>query len=388
MGRTFGPFTDVSTARVDGAYEIYQGQDEEQREVEILTLGVTSSKDPSRRALLSDTVAWAHATRGPADAPILSADLNSEQPYVVTLRKVGFRGVERMMERMLAMGPPTGPLSAPTGQHTGQIPVVGYHTNPQGIPRVMSAPPASGSPMTPYVVKSKGNRPPWLVPIIVVLSLLILSTGGFLVVEGMSGDDGVTAADENGATGTEPDDAQPPAEPEPEPDDPLPTWRKNVDAEVVGPGNFTAEQGDVVAQAGWPFAFKVGDGIACHPDGDLGTTCRSTDAGDRDAITVELRIQECTDPCGTSEREFVLQRWWDAQGMQYQDYDARTSTAVFGADGTTTVAMNHFFLPPHNSGAFDTKYLQVGVVVVGPDDQAETLQAIVNDIYAQSHVRG
>ncbi|MGH8879509.1 MAG: hypothetical protein ACRD0P_19530, partial [Stackebrandtia sp.] len=174
MGRTLGPFTDVSTARVDGAYEIYRGEDEAGREVEILTLGSSSSRDPARRALLSDTVAWAHATRGPADASILSADLDSDQPYVVTLRQGGLRGVERMLERMLAMGPPAGPLAAGVatnsgqfpivGQPTGHIPVVTQHTDPHGIPRVVSTPPsgspvAPASPMASYVTKAQSNRP-------------------------------------------------------------------------------------------------------------------------------------------------------------------------------------------------------------------------------------
>src|SRR5699024_9704277 len=111
-------------------------------------LGKTSAKDPARRALLSDTVSWAHATRGPADSPILVSDLHAEEPYVVTLQQSGYRGVERLMERMLAMGPSSGPLPTATGQNTGHIPIVGYHTNPHGIPTVPSAPPL-GSPVAP-----------------------------------------------------------------------------------------------------------------------------------------------------------------------------------------------------------------------------------------------
>ncbi len=110
MSRTVGPYTDVTTARVEGAYELCEGLDENARPVQILTLGSTSSKDPARRGLLSDTVAWAYATAGPEDAPILVADLEAEQPYVVILRDTRLRGADRIMDRLLALGPATGPL--------------------------------------------------------------------------------------------------------------------------------------------------------------------------------------------------------------------------------------------------------------------------------------
>src|SRR5690606_34634035 len=139
MSRTVGPYEDVATARVEGAYELCEGVDETGRPVQILTLGSTSSKDPARRGLLSDTVAWAYATAGPGrrrdavagapgpaapeDARILVADREAEQPYVVVLRDSRLRGADRIRDRLLSLGPATGPLPVgPAAAHRPQAP--------------------------------------------------------------------------------------------------------------------------------------------------------------------------------------------------------------------------------------------------------------------------
>lgn len=383
MGRTLGPFTDVSTARVDGAYEIYQGEDAEGREVEILTLGVTSSKDPSRRALLSDTVAWAHATRGPADAPILSADLSAEQPYVVTLRQTGFRGVERMMERMLAMGPPTGPLLAPTGTHTGQIPAVGYHTNPHGIPRVTSAPP-SGSPVTPaspmtsYVTRAQRSRPPWLVPLVVVLALLILASGGFLIFIGMT-DDKDAAAGSYGDSSSAPDQSA--SEPTPTSDLTSPQWRDDVN--VTPLDNVTPlgqDEGSEITEPGWAFAFKVLNGMECEIDQTREAQCDGELGGDR--VEVVVSVTDCPQDCPRGDREVLSQEWWDGQNASPQYLDSDTSVAVIDENGQQVISFSRFYSPSFNGENF-SDVVQVTVRASGPQNNDAAMQ-LVNDVYTQT----
>jgi hypothetical protein len=391
MGRTLGPFTDVSTARVDGAYEIYEGEDDEGRDIEILTLGATSSKDPSRRALLSDTVAWAHATRGPADAPILSADLSSEQPYVVTLRQTGFRGVERMLERMLAMGPPSGPLPPVTGPLTGQIPAVGYHTNPHGIPAVTSAPPsgspvAPASPMTSYVTRAKGSRPPWLVPMIVVLSLLIVSSGGFLIFSGMS--EGSDTAGHNDTAGDEGEDdrgdanepgSTGPGEPSSTEE---PQWH-DEQSTVVGDEKFADGEGDSITERGWPFAFKVLDDMSCDINGISGASCVSQDRGDKQ-IMLDISLHGCDESCSTLQRGELYDAWWfdqvDTQPVVLND---ETSYAVIGDGGLNFCYLSHIFTPSYNAGDYP-EFLQVTVEVSGPQSERAGMEKMINGIYGQA----
>lgn len=377
MGRTLGPFTDVSTARVDGAYEIYRGSDDDGREVEILTLGSSSSKDPARRALLSDTVAWAHATRGPADASILSADLDSEQPYVVTLRQDGMRGVERMLERMLAMGPSAGPLTGPrsnsgqfpiVGPPTGHIPVITGHTDPHGIPRVVSTPPsgspvAPASPMASYVTKAQSSRPSWLIPVISGVLLLVLAAGGLFVVYGMSGDEsGDNAAD---SQQSQPDQGEPPEETKP-------TWDDDLTiTQVLGTDSYPVGTGEVVALSGWPFAFKVGEGMTCEQREQLVARC--TDAEDSDR-TVRIEVQECGTGCGDdSMNELVNAVDLPGKAQRVNNYTQTGSTW----DGEVYLGgMTRFYLTDSQQWLFVT-------VEVADPDEVEA-RRIVNSVATQT----
>ncbi|GAA4913808.1 hypothetical protein LX16_2175 [Stackebrandtia albiflava] len=385
MGRTLGPFTDVSTARVDGAYEIYEGLDEEGRDIEILTLGISSSKDPSRRALLSDTVAWAHATRGPADAPILKADLNSEQPYVVTLRQTGYRGVERMLERMLAMGPATGPLAITPGAHTGQIPRVGHHTNPHGIPAVSSppgspagSPVAPASPMAPYVTTNRSSRPAWLMPLIIGLALLVLGGGGFVVVWGMSGDSPVVA-DEDGGVPPASEETQAPGEA------PLPEYRTDLPPQqMFGDQVFGDSAAGVVQPPGWPIAFRVPEGWECQTgDGDTTVpvvTCRGpSDDNPGFPPAMHLELVECPDECAESTRLSVIERWQiRASELDQDTYFFEESTAT-----DYTLAVSRFFSPVQNVD-LHPENLQLAISATGMTEDVEAIQLVVNDLLTQS----
>lgn len=384
MGRTLGPFTDVSTARVDGAYEIYRGEDDDGREVEILTLGSSSSKDPARRALLSDTVAWAHATRGPADASILSADLDSEQPYVVTLRQDGMRGVERMLERMLAMGPPSGPLSG-VGQNSGQFPIVGpptghipvitAHTDPHGIPRVVSTPPsgspvAPASPMASYVTKAQSSRPPWLIPIIIIILLLVLIAGGFFVVYGMSGED----------QGGGPSDAQSEAE-EQGIDDMKPRWDDNLPpADVIGNAAYPEGEGQEIAMTGWPFAFKVTEDLTCEESAHLTVECVETKGDDK--AFAKVQVQECIDGCSDTEKNQLVNNFRMPGEEQRKDDYTQFSIEPTGAEGLYQVAMTRFYRVESGNWLFVTVEASDFYV----QDEGTELQRIVNGVATQTPV--
>lgn len=383
MGRTLGPFTDVSTARVDGAYEIYEGRDDEDRDVEILTLGATSSKDPARRALLSDTVAWAHATRGPADAPILSADLHAEEPYVVTLQQSGFRGVERLLERMLAMGPSTGPLTAPVGQHTGQLPVVGNHTDPHGIPRVTSAPP-SGSPVVPaspmnsYSTRFKRSSPGWLVPVVIVLALLIVSTGGFLVFSGMT-----EGSDDAHQKQSESDNQKDESTGEDGPSSALksPQWRDDSkQVAVVSDEHFGSGQGEVIKTAGWPFAFKVANGVSCEADEKI-ARCESQDTSPDEAITVTVAFEDCPGDCDAQQRD-KLRTDWEPENNSFA-LDDSTDVAYDYESATNQIEMRHLFMPVFNKELVGQN-VQVIATISGPAAVQTDINRIINGIRTQT----
>ncbi|MGH8791146.1 MAG: hypothetical protein ACRDXX_00670 [Stackebrandtia sp.] len=385
MGRTLGPYTDVSTTRVEGAYEIYQAEDDEGREVEILTLGASSSKDPARRALLSDTVGWAHATRGPADAPILTADLNAEQPYVVTQRVPGVRGVERMLERMLAMGPPTGPLPAATGATTGQIPVVGRHTDPHGIPRVTSTPPSGSpvtpaSPMTPYVTQAQRSRPPWLLPTVIALTLVIVTAGGLFIYYGLSGGpESDTAADDDkshaGDAEETPDDSEGQT-----PQLETPEWQHGLtpqlpDLAAFDDGPAAAE----VVEQGWPFAFRVGEDYICevHLEAVDGTTICEIPDGDS---AVQIELGECAQTCTEEERE----DWEDEADLESpQEVDADTLFERYDMEGVTEFSVVRYFSPRFNAEKF-TGQLMLRVTAFSQLPVDEDLEAAVNDVVTQA----
>lgn len=303
MSRTVGPYNDVATARVEGAYELCEGSDEGGRPVQILTLGSTSSKDPARRGLLSDTVAWAYATAGPEDAPILVADLEAEQPYVVVLKDPRLRGADRIMDRLLALGPATGPLpvgpAAAAQRAAHQMAAAQRSAAPASPVGPPSPPPIS----PPVVIIAPPKKRSQLVPILVgigsVVVILALVVGVWVLLSGGDDPAGSSAepsdTTEAGATTEAPSEAAEEGEPENE----VPQWDAGAPEERVG-GTLFAE-GDAtrtVAYAGWPFAFRVPEAFSCSESGQ--TAVCTADAGDS-KITVGW--EPCAGRCSTSDRD-------------------------------------------------------------------------------------
>lgn len=369
MSRTVGPYKDVATARVEGAYELCEGVDETGRPVQILTLGSASSKDPARRGLLSDTVAWAYATAGPEDAPILVADLEAEQPYVVVLRDPRMRGADRIMDRLLALGPATGPL--PVGAaaaHRPQAPA-----SPAGPP--------SAPPMSPPVVhiappKKRSQLLPILIGIlsvIVIIGLLVL--GGWLIRTTLASDESpggsAPAADEADTALDEAEQAPEGAAEEGQEEPAMPRWNEDApELSVAGTLFGSDEETDVVAYEGWPFAFRVPADYQCDPD-DQSTVCTASDG----SSTVTVAWTVCDEPCSEDARE-AMQETLPNQPLQaYENGDI--GFAVREPYGKWKAALSVFV----ENG--DT-VLHVTAVADMDSGLAEEAQPILNDVLNQA----
>ncbi|WP_026925613.1 hypothetical protein [Glycomyces arizonensis] len=371
MSRTVGPYEDVATARVEGAYELCEGVDETGRPVQILTLGSTSSKDPARRGLLSDTVAWAYATAGPEDAPILVADLEAEQPYVVVLRDARLRGADRIMDRLLALGPATGPL--PVG------PAAAAH-RPQA-PASPAGPP-SAPPMSPPVVviappKRRSQLRPILIGIASVVAIVALAVGAWILWTTLSSGDEETAGSQPAPAATETDPAEAEDAPEGAAEEgvdeqpTVPEWRSDAqDLSVAGELFTEQDETNTVALAGWPFAFRVPEGYHCE-QGEQSTVCTAPD-GDS---SVEVGWAVCEDPCGDEARE-ELQEALPYQPLQaYENGDIGFSSRE--PYGKWKASLSVFVED-------DDVVLHVTAVADVDVELAEEAQPVLNDVMNQA----
>lgn len=361
MSRTVGPYRDVATSRVEGAYELCEGRDENGRPVQILTLGSTSSKDPARRGLLSDTVAWAYATAGPEDAPILVADLEAEQPYVVVLHDARLRGADRIMDRLLALGPATGPL--PVGPAAAAQRAVHQMAAAQRSAAPASPAPPSPPPVSPPVVMiAPPKRPSQLKPILIgigsVVVILALVVGVWVLLSGGDADEPGSVADapdsaavddvsDGGSTeAAEGDEAEAGGQ--------TPRWDPEAPSERVG-GTVFAEDADtrVVAYEDWPFAFQVPDEYECAA-AERHTVCAADGADSgftvgweacpgecpgaaRESLREALPYQPLTDlgngDIGVAERTEVYGRWRGSMSVF-----VTTADGVFHAFASADVA--------------------------------------------------
>lgn len=314
MSRTVGPYRDIATIRVEGAYELCEGLDDTGRPVQILTLGSTSSKDPARRGLLSDTVAWAYATAGPEDAPIMVADLEAEQPYVVVLHDSRLRGADRIMDRLLSLGPATGPLPvgpAAVAQRAAHQLAAAQRSaapaSPAGGPNPLSSPPtAATAQISPPALiitapKKRSQALPILVGIGSVLVILTLVSGAWILGNGSgsNGDTGGLAAPETQSATEQEAEAPADAGEEPAQVDQMPQWDAEAPAERVGGTLFeSGEATQTVAFENWPFAFKVPVDYDCEDQGQI-AVCTADD-GDT-ALTVGWDV--CPENCQRGVRE-------------------------------------------------------------------------------------
>ncbi|MBO3734647.1 hypothetical protein [Glycomyces niveus] len=338
MSRTVGPYTDVTTARVEGAYELCEGRDENGRPVQILTLGTTSSKDPARRGLLSDTVAWAYATAGPEDAPILVADLEGEQPYVVVLHDARLRGAERIMDRLLALGPATGPLPvgpAAAAQRAAHQMAAAQRSAAPASPVGVSGPPASpnarganfaGSPplSPPVVMIAPPKKPSQLKPILIGIGSVVVALAlviGVWAVLSRPDDEGSDGSAEQPTTAAVDGVSQAPAaEPtEGSAGNEVPQWDPEAPAERVGGSAFADDAATATfAAANWPFAFKVPDEFECAEDG--ATAVCTADDGES---TITVGWLPCEGECPRAARKMMR------EALPYQPLEEMAGDIAF-----------------------------------------------------------
>ncbi|GAB3655302.1 hypothetical protein [Glycomyces tarimensis] len=371
MSRMVGPYKDVATARVEGAYELCEGVDETGRPVQILTLGSTSSKDPARRGLLYDTVAWAYATAGPEDAPILVADLEAEQPYVVVLRDPRLRGADRIMDRLLSLGPATGPLpvGAAAAAHRPQAPA-----SPAGPP---SVPPMS----PPQVVIAPPKRRSQALPILIgVLSVLLivalLVLGGWLIrstmAPGEESEGSVPAAEEaDSALDEDAERASDGAAEEGQEEPAVPRWKADAPELSVAGTLFGAEEDlHVVALEGWPFAFRVPGDYECDP-GERFAVCTAPDG--ESTVTVTWAV--CEEPCHDQARESLQEELPNQPLQAYENGDI--GFAVREPYGRWKASMSVFV-------ENDETVLHVSAVADVASDRSAEAQPILNDVLNQA----
>ncbi|QSB05459.1 hypothetical protein [Natronoglycomyces albus] len=376
MSRTVGPFTDVATARVEGAYEICEGMDTAGRSVQILTLGITSAKDPGRRALLSDTVAWAHATAGPGDAPILQADLTSDQPYVVTLQSPQMHGAERILDRLLELGPPTGPIPLVSTQRSGNAP---HHESAASTTGSQPAVPHSMSPFGPNGstpshhssgITRKPKKPPRLnalVAILGVLALLVLGGGSWAAWTYLGPDDTANdAAPTDAETNEESTGGTSALE-----DSFVPEFKPAVEELHLPAGVFEDdEETKTVAEAGWPFAFRIPADFSCSEEGRI-FKCSPPSGGN----DVTLSWSVCPDGCPDSVQDELHSQ------MPYGPLDRFNSTIGFSERHPHDVyrASLSFFVP------VDEEVIHIKLVADTAQNTAEEVQKIINDVLTQAH---
>ena len=364
MSRTVGPYKDVATARVEGAYELCEGTDEAGRPVQILTLGSASSKDPARRGLLSDTVAWAYATAGPEDAPILVADLEAEQPYVVVLRDPRMRGADRIMDRLLALGPATGPLPVGPASHLSR-------------PQAPASPAAPATPMSPPVTIPPPKRRSQLKPILIgvssVLAMVALVVGGWIIWSTLAGGDLEGSAPVGETDGEQHlgDSAEDFPEREAEPP-PFPEWNPDTEGMSVAGASFDEDaEVSVVSLKGWPFAFRVPVRYECSP---VEQDVRCIDPDGRAAFLVSWAV--CEGDCDDDVRE-RLQEELPYQPLQvYENGDI--GFAVREPPGEWKASLSVFVTT-------EDQVLHVTAVAVVDADLAESdAQPVLNDVLNQS----
>ncbi|MFC4337384.1 hypothetical protein [Salininema proteolyticum] len=344
MSRTIGPFRGVSTLRVEGAYELCAGVDGEGRPVEILTLGSSSSKDPSRRAMLMDAVAWAHANSGIDDSPILEADLNADQPYVVVFQDEGRRGAERILERLLALGPATGRLPRP------QVP------GSTATKFISSMPPAP--PKAVVKRRRKSMVRPLILSLLSAVLLFALTGGAWML----------WAAFKPGSD----EGARPPAADAGQKEDGVPEWNPDAPSESLGGETFDDEKTQTFAVEGWPVAFRVPAEFKCGSDGGE-VECETPEGG-----TFSVEWSAC-EGCGKEKKRQVRSEM-ELQPMR----DV----------GNPRVAFQHSQLAEewHAQGSFFTDGLpgredvdgHVVVTVAVPDDDKSEAQKALNDVLNQT----
>lgn len=367
MSRTVGPYEDVATARVEGAYELCEGVDETGRPVQILTLGSTSSKDPARRGLLSDTVAWAYATAGPEDAPILVADLEAEQPYVVVLRDSRLRGADRIMDRLLSLGPATGPLPVgPAAAHRPQAPA-----SPAGPP---SAPPMSPPVVVIAPPKRRSQARPILIGIASVVGIVALLVGGWIIWTTLvPGDDGADRSLPESQT-TAPaaaEEAPAGAAEEGQDERTRPEWRSDAPAVSVVGELFTEEDDTrVVSLTGWPFAFRVPDDYECE-QGEQSAVCGPPEG----ESSVKIGWTVCEGLCDEEARK-TLQEQLPYQPMQsFENGDVGFSQR--DPYGEWKASMSVFV-------EYEDTVLHVTAVADVDSELAGEAQPILNDVLGQA----
>ncbi|MFI5959027.1 hypothetical protein [Cryptosporangium sp. NPDC051539] len=162
----------------------------------------------------------------------------------------------------------------------------------------------------------------------------------------------------------------------------LPEFKKMLPVIVTGAVYDQGEQTDIIAEAGWPFAFRVPTGWRCNSaqiiDGDnsAGLECRPP--GESNTL-LQVGLRACDQPCDPTTRDLMNR---DIAREALTEGDATTSYAEMadGRDNVYGLLVSHFFGP--EPGKQPT--WQVVVRGRSPHTDRAAVQKVANDIRTQT----
>ncbi|TQS41009.1 hypothetical protein [Cryptosporangium phraense] len=206
---------------------------------------------------------------------------------------------------------------------------------------------------------------------------MVCAIGGLFLV---SGNDKEQASNATAPAANPP--AAPTAAPTPGSTADVPTFKKMLPVIVTGAVFDQGEQVSVIAEPGWPFAFRVPTGWRCTPaqiiDGDASAGLECRPPGESNTL-VQVGLRACDRPCDPTTQDLMNR---DIAPAPLTEGDASTSYAEVadGRDNRYGLLVSHFFGPQPG----EQPTWQVVVRARSPHTDRAAVQKVANDIRTQT----